>query len=246
MKLVLFITLVFFSLLSFAEVEENYLDFQISPAIVLDYETQANYSWLKPSELSNYKLSVIDLQKVASLHPGKNHLVASKLAFKSKKSFDELSHAKLNNATFISKMFSNASVKPNGTNLWKVGTKVTAYSIPFSVSFNLNFKETTLQSLNSSLRTFLKDELSPFDSTGRERVLILDMDEFSQLLYQTYAIVYIKELTNKQTVILAGVVSGFNKSSADSYFNFPPLNSTKGTVMSNMKSLIRQMITTIK
>lgn len=231
---------------SFAQVEEKTVDYTISPSVLVEGKIHVAYEWLKPIEFNKRNLSVIDTANVSSLHPGNNHLVGSKLAFISKRSFDELSYGQMNNAKFISKMLNSVAIKQKTADTWAVTNKVKAYGFPISVNFDLKFNELSASAVPASVARYLKDEGDAMAGTTRERFLVLDMTNFSQLMYRNYSYVYIKEIGPRETMIVAGIVAGFDLKAANSYFNFPPFSSTRGTMMSNMREQIIQMAKAIQ
>lgn len=231
---------------AFAQVEEKDVDFTISPAVLTDGKIHVAYEWLTPSAFAKKNLSVVDTVGVYSSHPGKNHIVASKLSFVAKRGFDQLSYVSMNQASFISKMLNSVSVKQRTADTWAVTNKVRAYGFPFNVSFNLKFTEVPANKMPSSILNYLRDEGAALRGSTRERFLILDMTNFSQLMYRNYSYVYIKEVSPTETIIVSAIVAGFDISSANSLFNFPPFSSTRGTMMNNMKEQIMQMARSIQ
>ncbi len=226
---------------AFGQVEENSVDFTISPSVLQQGKIHVAYEWLTPGEFRKTQVSIIDLMKVKDMSPGQNQIVASKLAFTTKKSFDELSFAKLNTADYISNMLNSVGVIQKSANSWRVTNKVKAYGLPFKVSFDFDFKEVSPSSIPAATLNYLKDEASVFKSSGRERVLILDMSKFTQLIYRNYSIVYMKEISNNETLIVSGVVAGIDIDKANGYFNYPPISRTETTLMNNLRRQILHM-----
>lgn len=230
-----------FTHLSWAQTEEKNADFTISPDLMAAGKIQYGFDWLAPHELNRSALSVIDNQKVASLHPDNNQLVLAKIAFTSKKSFDLLSAAKMNNAQFISTMLNSNSISQKNSETWLVTNTVKAYGLPFKVSFDFRLKEVAPNSLNQEIIRYFRDEASALNSSGRERFLVLDMSQFTQLIYRNYSIVYVKEISANETLIVSALITGFDLKSANSFFNYPPFSTTKETMLKNLRSQILQM-----
>lgn len=113
MKSTLFFLILFSSLFgqwAFSQTQERGVDFVVSPGAVLAGETQLGLEWLEPALFTRTQLSIMDLAKVNSLHPNNNQIIASKVAFVSRRSFDSFTHSKMNNSAFISQMLSSVSV----------------------------------------------------------------------------------------------------------------------------------------
>jgi hypothetical protein len=231
---------------AFAQIEERSVDFTVSPSVLLGGQTQVAFEWLSPQDFNKTDMSLMDLTKVHALSPSNNQLIASKIALLSKKPFDSFSAAKMNNATYISQMLSSVAISQKGADLWAVTNKVKAYSIPFKVNFDLRLKEIPAQTLGIPLLNYFKDEGSALKGTGRERFIVLDMTNFSQLMYRNYSIVYVKEISANETLIVAGIIAGFNLNSANAFFNYPPFSTTKGTMMNNLRTQILTMASKIK
>ncbi len=249
MKALAFVLLsvfLFDSALSFGQVQERSVDFTISPSLISEGKIQVAYEWISPSEFAKKDLSLLDLPKISSLHPGNNQLTISKVAFISQKSFDELSYAKMNNSTFISQMLNSISISKKSADAWSITNKVKAFQIPFKVSFQLKFNEVSASSLGAAVSNYLRDEGAASKNSGRERFLILDMTNFSQLVYRNYSVVYLKEINANETLVVAGVVAAININSANLFFNHPPFTTAKETMMSNIKTQIMQMARSIQ
>jgi hypothetical protein len=230
-----------FTHFSWAQTEEKNADFTVSPNLMTAGTIQYGFDWLAPHEFSRSALSVIDNQNIESLHPGNNQLVLAKIAFTSKKSFDSLSGTKMNNAKFISAMLNSNSISQKNSESWSVTNTVKAYGLPFKVSFDFKIKEVSASSLNGDLVRYFRDEASALSSPGRERFLILDMGQFTQLIYRNYSIVYVKEISATETLIVSGLITGFDLKSANSFFNYPPFSTTKETMLKNLRNQILQM-----
>lgn len=241
MKVTLILLLLLLSTLSWSSVEERNVDFTLSPALLNEGEIQYALEWLSPDELINKEMRVVDEGKTHKIQPRNNHLIISKLAFIAKKPFDSLSYSEMNNAVFISKMLSSVGIQKKPGDLWRVTNKVKAYSIPFKVSFDLKIQEVKPDSLANELTRYFKDEAYAFKRSSRERFIILDMTHFSQLMHRNYSVVFIKEISPKETLIISGIVAGFDLNTANSYFNFPPFSSTKSTMVGNLKTQILNM-----
>jgi hypothetical protein len=138
----------------------------------------------------------------------------------------------------------NLSKKSNGT--WLVTNKVKAYGIPFKVNFELIFKELDSKSLSKNVINYFRHEVGSFPGTNRERFLLLDMGQFSQLMYRNYCIVYLKELSDSKTLIVAGLIASFDLKSANSYFNYPPFSNTHDTMMGNLRTQMMNMVKSIR
>lgn len=232
--------------LGFAQTEERNIDFTVSPAIILDGDIQVAFQWTTPNDFRKTELSLMDLPKISDLQPGNNQLVVSKIAFISKKSFDNLSYNKMNSTSFISDMLNSVGIRQKESDLWYVTNRVKAYNIPFKVSFDFKFKEVAGSTLNSQVLNYIKDEASGVKGTGRERFMTLDMSNFSQLMYRNYSIVYMKEISPNETMIVSGIIGGFNLHTANSFFNYPPFSSTKSTMVGNLRDQILHMARSIQ
>lgn len=230
-----------------AQVLESSVDFTIAPGTITDGTLQYALEWITPSEFRKKEFILMDIPKVNALHPSSNHMVVSKLAFVAKKSFDSLSYQKMNNSTYISQMLNSVEISQKAApDLWSVTNKVVAYSIPFRVTFDFNFKEVKRENLNSALVQYLTDEASGFKTDKRERILLLDMTNFTELMYRNYSVVYMKEISPTETFIVSGVVAGFDLNKANRYFQYPPFSTAKGTVISNVKTQILHMVKKIQ
>jgi hypothetical protein len=238
-------SLVLLTSLAIAQVEESHVDFTLAPALLESGKVQVAYEWLEPAELKTKEMAITDVPKVASLHPDKNHTVAAKLAFVANRSFEELSHSAMNTKGFISKMLHAVTISQKTDDTWAVSNRVKAYSIPFRISFDFRFRETNAASI-STAANYLKEEAASVAGKGRERFMILDMTNFSQLMYRNYSIVYMKELGPKKTLVVSTVVAGFNKNMADKIFNLPPINTTEKTMMANFRMQIMHMVREIQ
>lgn len=243
--LLLLVLSLIFSQLTFAQVKETHVDFTVSPSLISSGEIQVAYEWLRPSDLKTKELAVTDLHKVAALHPQKNHIVASKVAFVSRCSFDELNYASMAKSNFISRMLNAVSISQKSPELWNITNRVKAYKIPLKVSFDFRFKEVSAASIGSAA-DYLRDEGAGLTGKGRESFMILDMTNFSQLMYRNYSIVYMKEISEKETLVISTVVAGFNKEMADNFFNLPPFSTTKKTMMDNFETQIMQIVREIQ
>lgn len=230
-----------FVLNQFAHAEERSVDFTVSPGVILDGTIQVSYEWLSPSEFQKKDLSILDLPRLRDLHPGNNHMVASKIAFIARKSFEQLSYAHMNTAAYISSMLNSVAIRQKSADTYYVTNKVRAYSIPFKVGFDFKFKEVSSSALGSSITQYLRDEASGLKGTGKERFLTLDMTNFSQLMYRNYSIVYMKEISANETLIVSGVIAALDLDMANTFFNIPPFSTTKSTMMENMRGQIGHM-----
>jgi hypothetical protein len=177
-------------LISFAhsQVMESHVDFTVGPGTIQGGSIQYAHEWLEPSEFKNKEMAAVDIVGVSKLHPDNIQLVAAKVAFVSKKSFDQLSHSKMNNADFISEMLDSVGIRSLNADTWRVTNKVKAYAIPFKVSFDFKFNEVSAGSIGKAA-SYLKGEATGMKGT-RERFMTLDMSSFSMLMYRNYCIVY--------------------------------------------------------
>lgn len=121
-----------------------------------------------------------------------------------------------------------------------------AYGLPFKVSFDFQFKEISGHLLGAQVPRYFRDEASGVNGTGRERFMLLDMTNFSQLIYRNYSVVYVKEIGPNETLVVCGLIAAFDLKTANSFFNYPPFSTTKGTMMGNLKSQIMNMVNAIK
>lgn len=232
--------------LAHSYVEEKNVDFKLSPALLHDGEIQIAFGWITPSEFRKKDLAVMDLQKVNESHPDNNQMIISKLAFITKQPFDSLSYTKMNSAKYITDMLNSVGITQKAADTWYVTNKVRAYNIPFKVSFDFKFREVSANALNADVLRYVRDENSVFAGPGRERYLILDMTNFTQLMYRNYSIVYMKEVSASETLIYSGVIAGLDLKTANGFFNYPPLATTKGTMMGNLRTQIIHMARSIQ
>ncbi len=235
-----------FSFSLFAQIEEKYVDFPLSSSVIDAGESHLGLEWLSPGDFLKTNLSVMDLPQVSSLNPGNNQIIAAKLAFQSEKSFNDFSFESMNNATFISHMLSSVNLSQKSSGSWLVTNKVKAYGIPFKVNFELTFKELDAKSISKNVVAYFRREADVSAGAGRERFLLLDMTRFSQLMYRNYCIVYLKELGNSKTLIVAGLIASFDLKAANSYFNYPPFSSTHDTMMGNLRTQMLNMVKSIR
>lgn len=237
----------FFGQHSYAQVLEKSVDFTVSAATISDGTVQYALEWMTPSEFRKTNLLIADVPQVNELHPTTNQIVASKVAFIAKKSFDSLSYQKMNKPDYISEMLNSVAIsQKNAPDFWLVTNKVVAYKIPFKVSFDFKFREVKANALDANLMKYLKDESSAIKSDGRERILLLDMTNFSELMYQNYSVVYMKEINANETLIVSGIIAGLDLKKANRYFQYPPLSTSKGVVIKNLKTQILQMVKIIQ
>lgn len=237
---------ILFSQLAFSQVYESNVDFAISSS-VLETKTQVAFEYLTPQEFRKRDLSLMDIPKMNATHVDNNQMIVAKIAFITKKSFDSLSYKKLNSASYIKEMLDSVEIKQKDSpDFWDITNVAKAYNIPFRVSFDFRFKEVTEAGLNEALSNYIRDEVGAFKQEGRERYLLLDMTNFSQLIYRNYSVVYMKELSSKETLIIGGVVSAFSLSKANSYFNYPPFATTKGTMLKNIRTQTIHMINKLR
>jgi hypothetical protein len=231
-----------FSLFTYAQVEERHVDFTISPAILAEGKIHVAYEWLRPQDIFSKNLNVIDIVKVAHINPGLSQLVAAKLALISKQPFDQLTYKKMNTASYISSMLNSVSIKQKSSDVWSIENKVKAFQvIPVKVGFQFKFTEVQPSQISANALKYLRDEASAIKSNGRERILILDMTQFSQLIYRNYSLVYMKELNTRETLIVAGVITALDIQKANAFFDHPPFSNTEQTLMSNMRTQILHM-----
>lgn len=238
--------LLLFTLVAHAHVEEKNVDFTLSPAVINGGEIQIAFEWITPSEFRKKDLALMDIQKISTSHGENNQMIISKLAFTTKQSFDSLAYSKMNVAKYITDMLNSVAITKKASDSWYVTNKVRAYSIPFKVSFDFKFREVSADSLDANLLRYIRDENSAYHGAGRERFLILDMTNFTQLMYRNYSVVYMKELGPNETLIYSGVVAGLDLKTANSFFNYPPFATTKGTMMGNLRTQILHMAKSIQ
>ena len=226
--------------LAHAQVMESHVDFTVSPGTIQGGKIQYAHEWLGQDEFKSKEMSVIDVVGVAKLHEDNNQLVAAKVAFVSKKSFDQLAHAQMNNVDFISEMLDSVGVGALTADSWRVTNKVKAYALPFKVSFDFKFREVSAASLGSAA-SYLRSEGSGFKGT-RERFITLDMNNFSMLMYRNYCIVYVKEISPTETIVVASVIAGINSSRMNQFFPF----GAQKTMLGNLKTQIMNMARNIQ
>lgn len=231
---------------AFAIPEEKNVEFTLSPALLHDGEIQIAFEWISPSEFRKKDLAMMDLQKINASHPNNNQMVIAKLAFITQQPYESLTYAKMNTAKYITDMLNSVAIRQKASDSWFVTNKVKAYNIPFRVHFDFKFREISAADLDASVVRFIRDENSAFAGPGREHFLILDMTNFSQLIYRNYSIVYVKELGPKETLIYSGAISGIDIKSANGYFNYPPFANTKNTMMGNLRTQITHMAKSIQ
>jgi hypothetical protein len=97
--------------------------------------------------------------------------------------------------------------------------------------------------LPNEVVTYIRDEASAIPSNKRERFLILDMQDFSLLVRRNYSIVYMREISKSETMVVAGVVAGVDISKAWMYGGEGNLSSI---VMKQTKSQVLSMTKKIK
>ena len=246
-KLALLISLLFIlNQLALAATEETSVDFTVSPGVIRAGGIQIGMEWLTPNDFLKTNLSLIDLHRVNALYPDNNQVIASKLALIIKKPLDSFSFEKMNNAAYISSMLNSVAISKKNIESWRVTNKVRAYGIPFKVSFDLKLKEISSTALGVQLVNYLKDESAGVKGTGRERFMVLDMTNFSQLMYRNYSVVYAKEIGPNETMIVSGIVAAFDLHKANSLFNYPPFSTTKSTMMNNLHGQVLHMAESIQ
>jgi hypothetical protein len=152
----------------------------------------------------------------------------------------------MNTEDYVYRMFNSVSVAKKGPSSWAVTNKVKAYGLPFKVSFDLNFTEVKPSGLPASVVKYMEDEASAIPSKGRSRFLVLDLVNFSQLIYRNYSIVYMKELGPSETLVVTIVVAGVDVKKANSFFNFPPVSTTEKAMMKNLRTQILHMASEIQ
>jgi len=231
---------------AFSQIVEKNVDFTISPAIVSSGKIHMALEWLTPYDFSVTQMGMIDQAKLQNLYPENNQIIASKIAFIARKSFSELSHAKMNDASYIAHMLNSVSISPKSQDNWKVTNKVKAYGLPFKVSFDFRFKEVSSANLGESIARYFRDEASGISGTGKERFLLLDMTNFSKLMYRNYSIVYVKEISPTETLVVSALIAAFDIKTANGLFQFPPFSTTYDTMMGNLRSQILHMTQSIR
>lgn len=242
----LFVLLLTLLCLSAASAQESHVDFNLSPSYLEDGNLQVAFEWLTPIEFKKRELSITDLVKVQNIHPGNNQLIVSKTALLSKKPISHFSLSRLNNAQTITALLRSVSAVQKSADTWYVTNKVKAYGIPFKVSFNLTVKEVSQNSLGANVVNYLRDEGAVLKGTGKEFFYTMDMTNFSQLMYRNYSVIYIKEISANETLVIAGIIAGFDLDKANSYFNFPPFSTTEKTMLDNLRSQILHMARTFQ
>ena len=246
LALAAFSLLITFSQASYTQVNETHVDFTLSPAVIKNGDVQLAFEWITPTEFRKRSLNLMDVPGMSELHPNNNQMIVSKMAFISKNPFDTLSQTQMNNSKYIADMLGSVRISPKADGVWTVTNQVKAYGVPFKVSFDLEFREVPGASLGGPLHDYLIDEASAFSAPGRERFLVLDMTRFSQLMYRNYSVVYLKELSSKETLVVSGVISAFNIAKANTYFNYPPFSTTRGTMMRNLRTQTLNMVRSIQ
>ena len=246
-SMILILTLILFlGQNAFSQTVEKNVDFTISPSIVSSGKIHMALEWLTPNDFSLTQMGMIDQAKLQNLYPENNQIIASKIAFIARKSFAELSHAKMNEASYIAHMLNSVSISPKSQEIWKVTNKVRAYGLPFKVSFDLRFKEVSSATLGQAVAQYFRDEASGISGTGKERFLLLDMTNFSKLMYRNYSIVYVKEISPTETLVISGLIAAFDIKTANGLFQFHPLSSTYDTMMGNLRTQILHMTQSIR
>ncbi len=224
-----------------AQVMESHVDYTVSPGTIQGRKIQYAHEWLGPAEFRNKELFAMDIVGVNKLHPDNIQLVAAKVAFVSKKTFDQLSYAQMNNADYISGMLDSVGIRGIPGDMWLVTNKVKAYGLPFKVSFDFKFREVPASSLGAAAN-YLRSEATGMRGT-RERFLVLDMNKFSMLMYRNYSIVYLKEISPNETMVVAGVIAGIDIDKARNYFLF---GGVEKTMLGNLKTQVMNMVRNIQ
>jgi hypothetical protein len=240
-RLLLLATLCLLSLTAFAQVEEELVDFRISPKILQAGQIHVGFEWLTAPEFRTRQLAVMDRPRISQMNPHNLQLVASKVALISQQSFDELTYERMNQADYIQDMLGAIAIDPLTANTWYLTNRVKAYKLPFRLGYELQALEVSPEELPRELTTWLRREGAEFAGTGRERFISLDMSRFTQLIYRNYSVIYIKELPNGKPLIISGVIAGININRANFFFNYPPLSRTENKMMNNMREQVLQM-----
>jgi hypothetical protein len=233
---------IFLSSAAGAQVEEPSVDFAVNPTVLRQGKVHVAFEWLTPESFRQKSLSVIDVPKINSRNAGNQKLTASKVAFISNRSFDDLSYDVLNQASFIKDMFGAIAIDQLSADSWRLTNRVNAYRVNFRLGFNLRIQEASERTLPAGLVRFLRNEARGIPSQGRERFILIDMDSFSQLIYRNYSIIYMRELSDGKVVIVGGVVAGVNANRANFYFPF----GTEAKMVNEMRTQVLLMARKIK
>jgi hypothetical protein len=199
----------------------------------LQYGTE----WLTPTRFSTHPLIVMDYLSQSKEFPGRNQVVLSSISFVTATSFDRLSKEALNKADIVKKMFDANSVTPTGGS-FLLNTTVKAYGFPIGVDFVLTLKKVEETQLSKTSHSFIKSKLSHLSATGRNRILIIEMNQFSQLIYKNTGIVYMQELTNGHVALHAIGVSTINIQKANLFF---PFGMAQSQMINNIEEQIIHM-----
>ncbi len=240
-KLLALLAFSFFALQSIAGEESN-IDFRVDSAL-LEREDQVAFEWQTPTQFRATKVLVTDHVKLNKFQPDNLHMVNSKIAMISNRPYTDFSLKKLSTPAMVKDMLRSSEVIALGNHKYKVANKVKAYGLNFTIKFHLAVKEIQPDAATAK---YFRDQAVQFEGTGKEVFATLNMTDFSQIMYQNYSVVYAKELTDGRTLLLATVMTGFNKDKADSYFNYPPISRTENTMMSNLKSQTLHMLKEMK
>lgn len=235
------LTLVAVQSLSFAA-EESDVDFRIDSA-VLERENQLAFEWQSPDQFRATRMSVTDHVKLNKMSPESLYMVNSKIAMISNRPLEDFKIKKLSTAQTVKNMLRSTSVVAQGNNNYRVANKVKAYGLPFTVKFNLAIREIQPDAATAK---YFRDEAIQFEGSGREVFATLDMTDFSQIMYRNYSAIYVKELKDGRTLLIATIMAGFNVEKANSYFNFPPISRTENTMVGNLRSQTLHMMKEMK
>ena len=244
--LLIFAIVLFYGQNAFSQTVEKNVDFTISPGIISAGKIHMALEWLSPYDFSLTQMGITDQAKLQNLYPENNQIIASKIAFIAHKSFSDLSYSNMNQAAYISHMLNSVAIVAKSPDTWRVTNKVKAYGLPFKVSFDFRFKEVTPAILGERVAKYFRDEASGVKGTGRERFLILDMTNFSKLMYRNYSIVYIKEISASENFVVSSLIAAFDVKTTNSLFQFPPFSTTYETMMGNLNSQIMYMTKSIR
>jgi hypothetical protein len=64
------------------------------------------------------------------------------------------------------------------------------------------------------------------------------MSEFSLLMYRNYAVIYMRELPEQETLIVGGILAAIDINRAETFFPLGP----RKTMMNNLKTQVMSMV----
>ncbi len=65
-------------------------------------------------------------------------------------------------------------------------------------------------------------------------------------MYRNYSIVYVKEISPTETLVVSALIAAFDIKTANGLFQFPPFSTTYDTMMGNLRSQILHMTQSIR